>query len=77
LLYFSLQEAEMAHIRIKDLPQSTELDRTAMRAITGGARARGRMSGLEGTSQRNARIVDYPPGFARDTLTPADQRGTK
>jgi len=30
----------MAHIVIKDLPESSELDREAMRAITGGSRFR-------------------------------------
>jgi len=69
----------MALITIKDLPQSDELDRSAMQAITGGARARGRQqSFLEGTTLRNVRIVDYPPGFVRDGLTQADRlRSTK
>jgi hypothetical protein len=58
----------MALITIKDLPQSDELDRKAMHAIVGGARsAGGRLAGLAATAAApSARIVDYPPGFARD-----------
>ena len=54
----------MALINIKDLPQSVELDRKAMLAIVGGARA-SRPAGLVATVPRSNRIVDYPPGFAR------------
>ena len=56
----------MALINIKDLPQSVELDRAAMVAIVGGARARARPIDLAGAASRNSRIVDYPPGFVRD-----------
>jgi hypothetical protein len=50
----------MARIDIKDLPQSDELDREAMRSILGG--------GLSGPQPRRAEqpkrpIVDYPPGL--------------
>jgi hypothetical protein len=59
----------MAFITIKDLPQSVELDRSAMLAIAGGARAVVRHSALTATALRGSgRIVDYPPGFGRDQL---------
>jgi hypothetical protein len=56
----------MALITIKDLQQSTELDRKAMQAIVGGARVGVRPADLSGTTLRSGRIVDYPPGFNRD-----------
>jgi len=56
----------MARINIKDLPQSVELDRRAMLAIIGGARAGARPTDLVGATAPNGRIVDYPPGFVRD-----------
>ena len=59
----------MALITIRDLPQGIELDRTAMQAITGGARARGRQPYTGATTQAPLRIVDYPPGFVRDGQT--------
>ena len=58
----------MALITIKDLQQSTELDRKAMQAIVGGARAGVRPTDLAGATLRTGRIVDYPPGFNRDKL---------
>ena len=59
----------MALITLRDLPQGIELDRTAMHAITGGARARGRQPYADATTQPPLRIVDYPPGFVRDGQT--------
>ena len=59
----------MALITIKDLPQGIELDRTAMQAIAGGARARGRQAYVDAAALQNMRIVDYPPGFVRDAST--------
>jgi hypothetical protein len=38
----------MAHIVIKDLKESVELDRAAMRQITGGCWSRQRLSGIPG-----------------------------
>jgi hypothetical protein len=61
----------MALINIKDLPQNTELDRKAMQAIVGGARAGTRPVDFAGTTFRSGRIVDYPPGFNRDRLAEA------
>jgi hypothetical protein len=64
----------MALITIKDLQQSIELDRKAMLAIVGGARAGVRPIDLAGTQLRSGRIVDYPPGFNRDRLTEANRQ---
>ena len=66
----------MAFITVKDLPQGIELDRSAMQAITGGARMRGRQPYADATALRNLRIVEYPPGFIRDGQTDR-QRSTK
>ena len=63
----------MALIDIKDLPQSDELDRQAMLAIVGGARAGTRPTDLVGAALRRGRIVDYPPGFNRDRPPGADR----
>ena len=65
----------MALINIKDLPQSVELDRSAMLAIVGGARAGARPFDLVGQTLRGGRIVDYPPGFVRDK--PAEANGQR
>lgn len=62
----------MALINIKDLPQSVELDRRAMLAIAGGARAGARPTDLEGAALPSGRIVDYPPGFVRDRAEEAN-----
>jgi len=58
----------MANIVIKDLSESVDLDRKAMTAITGGSRTRGRQMIPGQTIFRNTRIVNYPPGFARNPL---------
>lgn len=62
----------MALINIKDLPQSVELDREAMLAIVGGARAGARPTHLAGAAVQSGRIVDYPPGFVRDSAEEAN-----
>lgn len=55
----------MARIDIKDLPQSDELDREAMRSILGGGLSGPRPSReVQGTGPKRP-IVDYPPGFGR------------
>ena len=64
----------MALIKVKDLPQSVDLDRKAMQAIVGGARAGVRPVDLPGATTRSGRIVDYPPGLGRDK--PTDQPTT-
>lgn len=66
----------MAKIVIKDLPDNIELDRAAMRAISGGARRRGSALLPAQTILRNTRIVDYPPGVNR-TLPAAKNRSSK
>lgn len=52
----------MAVIVIKDLTESMDLDREAMTAITGGARAPG---GRHWQAHRlaPARLIQYPQGF--------------
>lgn len=54
----------MSRIVIKDLPESVDLDREAMVAITGGARVRGRYAFPGPTILRTSRVVAYPGGFA-------------
>jgi hypothetical protein len=66
----------MALITVKDLPQGIELDRSAMQAIAGGARARGRQPYVDAAAPRTLRIVDFPPGFIRDGQT-SRQRSAK
>ncbi|MCG2579157.1 hypothetical protein LZ012_19375 [Dechloromonas sp. XY25] len=60
----------MSTISIMDLPESVDLDREAMRAISGGARFGGRPSLPVAAKAGATRIVDYPPGIA--AYTPAD-----
>ena len=55
----------MAVITIKDLSQSDQLDREAMRSITGGARTGVRPVQIDQAVAGGGRIVDYPPGFGR------------
>lgn len=62
----------MARITVKDLPQSVDLDREAMKAIVGGARTGVRPVNLPGAKTGSGPIVDYPPGFGRDR--PTDKR---
>ena len=64
----------MAHITIKDLPQSEALDREAMRSIVGGGPTGARPVQINQAKDGSGRIVDYPPGFGRQgmiTATPA------
>jgi hypothetical protein len=62
-LWSQHQEAAMATIAIKDLPDSVELDRQAMAAIVGGARSGARYGSLLQAASSPARLVDYPQGF--------------
>jgi hypothetical protein len=55
----------VAKITIKDLSDSTELDRAAMQAIVGGARNGGRPWQPELASSGPARLIDYPPGVPK------------
>jgi len=52
----------MATLKIKDLSDSTELDREAMRAIVGGARGGSQPWQAIAEVFKDRRIVDYPPG---------------
>lgn len=54
----------MATITIKDLPESTELDRQAMLAIAGGSRARAPAFALARPAPQGARLFDLTPGGA-------------
>jgi hypothetical protein len=53
----------MARISIKDLPQSDDLDREAMRSILGGGLGGPRPSRQSQEAGQQRPIVDYPPGF--------------
>jgi hypothetical protein len=53
----------MARISIKDLPQSDDLDREAMRSILGGGLGGPRPSRDSQGAGQSRPIVDYPPGF--------------
>jgi hypothetical protein len=53
-------------ILIKDLAESVDLDREAMTAITGGARARTPQAYFERTTVGDSRIFNYPKGLARE-----------
>jgi hypothetical protein len=53
----------MALITIKDLPQSDDLDREAMRSIVGGGPTGARPVQIDQAKAGSGRIVDYPPGF--------------
>ena len=55
----------MAHITIKDLPQSDDLDREAMRSIVGGGLTGARLVQIDPLKASIGHIVDYPPGFGR------------
>jgi hypothetical protein len=61
----------MALITIKDLPQSDDLDREAMRSIVGGGVIRARRIQLDQVKTGGGRIVDYPPGFGGQGPIPA------
>ena len=61
----------MALISIKDLPQSDDLDREAMRSIMGGGRIGARPVEIDQAEAGTGRIVEYPPGFSRQAPIPA------
>lgn len=58
----------MAVIVIRDLPESVDLDREAMVAITGGARAPGRQTFFGRATRSSSRIVNYPASLARNPM---------
>ena len=55
----------MALITIKDLPQSDDLDREAMRLIVGGGRTSAPPAQIDQARADSGRIVEYPPGSSR------------
>ena len=57
---FLIQENDMATITIKDLSENSNLDRKAMQAISGGARARSHAGVLRPAQPQ--RIVDFRTG---------------
>ncbi|MDB5951138.1 MAG: hypothetical protein JWR65_2993 [Massilia sp.] len=52
----------MATIVITDLLESTELDREARQAITGGSRFRGRSAPIGRPAQQRVRLFDLAAG---------------
>jgi hypothetical protein len=69
---FTWRFATMATLHIKDLSDSTELDREAMRAIVGGARGGSQPWQAIAEVFKDRRIVDYPPGVKpRNAAPPA------
>ncbi|MEC4723833.1 hypothetical protein RY831_32470 [Noviherbaspirillum sp. CPCC 100848] len=72
----------MSSITIKDLPDSIELDREAMRTITGGARRGGgtnnggRQASPHRILVRGSGLVDRPAGFAH-RLVPSKQGSSR
>jgi len=68
---FAIEEKIMATITIKDLQESVELDREAMQAIIGGSRTGGAIHSFAAERRKSHanRIVDYPTGIKRSSLT--------
>jgi len=64
----------MALITIKDLPQSDDLDREAMRSMVGGGRTDARPVEIDEARAGSARIVDYPPGCGPRPIPARSQR---
>ena len=64
----------MAIIVIKDLPDSVDLDRRAMVAITGGARMGARQTFAGRSVSPRARIINYPTTLAFDPQADANRR---
>ena len=67
----------MAFITIKDLPQSDDLDRKAMRSIVGGGPTGPQPLQLDPAKAGSRRIVDYPPGFSPQGPVPAGLERTR
>jgi hypothetical protein len=71
---FSWRLATMATLHIKDLSDSTELDREAMRAIVGGARGGSQPWQAIAEVFKDRRVVDYPPGVKPRNAAPASRK---
>lgn len=61
----------MTTIAIKDLPDSADLDRQAMRAITGGARFGDRQNIRARSAPRDGCLINYPGVPAPGARPPA------
>ena len=61
----------MALITIKDLAQSDDLDREAMRSTVGGGPIAAQPVQIDQAKGSNGRIVEYPPGFGYQRPMPA------
>ena len=64
----------MTIIAIKDLPENVDLDRQAMRVITGGSRTGVRQNFRGHSMLRSVRIIDYPAGRAGNAVADASRR---
>jgi hypothetical protein len=66
----------MALITIKDLQQSDDLDREAMRSIVGGSQTGARPLQMNPALANRGRVVDYPPGFGtKDVMARSTRTG--
>jgi hypothetical protein len=63
-----IEEQAMSTIVIKDLPESVDLDRQAMRAVVGGARVTGRQGDFSQSANQSDNIFNYRH-FARKPAT--------
>ena len=68
------QEEVMAVIVIKDLPDSVDLDKEAMVAITGGARIRAGHAWTPRKAGGGMRVISYPGGFPGQPLAGTQER---
>jgi hypothetical protein len=57
-----IEENIMGNIVIKDLSENLDLDRKAMRAITGGSRLRSQVRAAGAAPASSPRIVDFRTG---------------
>ncbi|MBW8902153.1 MAG: hypothetical protein JF619_29495 [Massilia sp.] len=64
-------------IIIKDLPESVELDRQAMLAITGGARFRARPGLVGRSAARSHRLFNYASSLAGKPSPPTSKPANK
>lgn len=64
----------MAVIVIKDLPDSVDLDKEAMVAITGGARVRAGHAWTPRKAGGGMRVISYPGGFPGQPLAGTQER---
>lgn len=70
------KEDIMSSITIKDLPDSIELDREAMRTITGGSRSGGRQAFPHRSLVRGSGLINAPSGFTH-RIVPSKQGSSR